>query len=79
MQSLLVARAEDLENYDVKVKLERRRWSDILRCQQRMTIEACRLVPISGTNKYVALRGDFLAGPISIQPPDLIYPITVQR
>jgi hypothetical protein len=78
-QSFLVAQAADWDNCDVAVNFERRDWSDILRCQQRMTLEARRRVPIRGTNKYVAFRGSLLAGPLSIQPPAALYPVTYQR
>ncbi len=78
-KSFLVAQAADWDDCDVAVNLERRDWSDILRCQQRMTLEARRRVPIRGTNQYVALRGDLLAGPLSIKPPAALYAITYRR
>jgi hypothetical protein len=78
-QAFIVAQAVDWDDCDVTVNLEHRDWSDMLRCQQRITLEARRRVPIRGTNEYVAFRGNLFAGPLSIKPPTGLYPITYLR
>ncbi len=76
--SFLVEQAEDWDNCEVEVKLVPRSWSDVLHFRQSITFAALRREPIKGTNTYVTIRGDLIAGPMSIEPPRL-YPTIVKH
>jgi hypothetical protein len=76
--SFFLDTVNDFGKCEDATELHLRPWSDIFRFQQRMSITILKLTPLNGTNDYLAMRGDLVAGPISIKPPDM-YPAVFRR
>jgi hypothetical protein len=67
------------ESYDVvDAKLFPRRWSDLCKLQQRLSVTLVPTKPQEGLTFVVGIRADIVATSSGIKPP-LMYPITYQR
>jgi hypothetical protein len=73
--SFLLDQVENFGECEVEAKLLPRRWSNVIRFQQPMSVTVRNLKPISGTNDYIAARGYMMAGPISINPPVVYFEV----
>ena len=69
--SFLVDQVDSFGECEVEATLFPRRWSDLVRLQQRMSVTVRNLKAIHGTNDYVAMRGYMTAGPMFINPPNM--------
>jgi hypothetical protein len=67
------------ESYDVvDAKLFPRRWSDLCKLQQRLSVTLVPTKPQKGVTFVVGIRANIVATPSGIRPP-LLYPIAYRR